>query len=47
MEAQGTLLTNKYAEGYPGRRYYGGCEFVDIVEQLAIDRAKALLVPNL
>ncbi|GGI93057.1 serine hydroxymethyltransferase 2 [Shewanella hanedai] len=42
MEAQGTLLTNKYAEGYPGRRYYGGCEFVDIVEQLAIDRAKAL-----
>lgn len=42
MEAQGTLLTNKYAEGYPGRRYYGGCEFVDIVEQLAIDRAKTL-----
>lgn len=42
MEAQGTSLTNKYAEGYPGRRYYGGCEFVDIVEQLAIDRAKAL-----
>ncbi len=42
MEAQGTLLTNKYAEGYPGKRYYGGCEYVDIVEQLAIDRAKEL-----
>ena len=42
MEAQGTILTNKYAEGYPGRRYYGGCEFVDVVEQLAIDRAKQL-----
>ncbi len=42
MQAQGSLLTNKYAEGYPGRRYYGGCEFVDIVEQLAIDRAKRL-----
>ncbi len=42
MEAQGTALTNKYAEGYPGKRYYGGCEYVDIVEQLAIDRAKAL-----
>ncbi|MDD7804614.1 MAG: serine hydroxymethyltransferase, partial [Endozoicomonas sp. (ex Botrylloides leachii)] len=42
MEAQGSLLTNKYAEGYPGKRYYGGCEHVDIVEQLAIDRAKAL-----
>ena len=40
MEAQGSHLTNKYAEGYPGRRYYGGCEYVDIVEQLAIDRAK-------
>jgi glycine hydroxymethyltransferase len=39
LEAQGTVLTNKYAEGYPGRRYYGGCEFVDVVEQLAIDRA--------
>jgi len=42
MEAQGTQLTNKYAEGYPGKRYYGGCEHVDVVEQLAIDRAKAL-----
>ncbi|KAF3996085.1 serine hydroxymethyltransferase [Glaciimonas immobilis] len=42
MEAQGTQLTNKYAEGYPGKRYYGGCEFVDVVEQLAIDRVKAL-----
>jgi glycine hydroxymethyltransferase len=42
MEAQGTALTNKYAEGYPGKRYYGGCEHVDVVEQLAIDRAKAL-----
>jgi glycine hydroxymethyltransferase len=42
LEAQGSVLTNKYAEGYPGRRYYGGCEFVDIIEQLAIDRAKAL-----
>src|SRR6187397_31970 len=42
LAAQGSLLTNKYAEGYPGKRYYGGCEFVDIVEQLAIDRAKRL-----
>jgi glycine hydroxymethyltransferase len=42
MEAQGSVLTNKYAEGYPGRRWYGGCEFVDVVEQLAIDRAKQL-----
>ncbi|MEO8603209.1 MAG: serine hydroxymethyltransferase, partial [bacterium] len=42
LEAQGSILTNKYAEGYPGRRYYGGCEHVDVVEQLAIDRAKAL-----
>jgi len=42
LECQGSVLTNKYAEGYPGRRYYGGCEFVDIAEQLAIDRAKAI-----
>ncbi|SHI50884.1 serine hydroxymethyltransferase [Propionispora hippei] len=42
MEAQGSVLTNKYAEGYPGRRYYGGCEHVDVIEQLAIDRVKAL-----
>ena len=42
MQAVGSILTNKYAEGYPGRRYYGGCEFVDVVEQLAIDRAKEL-----
>lgn len=40
MEAQGSVLTNKYAEGYPGRRWYGGCENVDVVEQLAIDRLK-------
>ncbi|UTO04854.1 serine hydroxymethyltransferase [Moraxella sp. FZLJ2107] len=42
MEAQGTALTNKYAEGYPGKRYYGGCEHVDVIEQIAIDRAKEL-----
>ena len=42
MAAQGSQLTNKYAEGYPGKRYYGGCEFVDIAEQLAIDRVKRL-----
>src|SRR3954470_2075864 len=42
LEAQGSVATNKYAEGYPGRRYYGGCEHVDVIEQLAIDRAKAL-----
>src|SRR5512135_388515 len=42
LEAQGSVLTNKYAEGYPGRRYYGGCEYVDVAEELAIDRAKRL-----
>src|SRR5512138_3678973 len=42
LEAVGSVLTNKYAEGYPGKRYYGGCEEVDVAEQLAIDRAKAL-----
>src|SRR5574340_1317961 len=42
LEAQGSVMTNKYAEGYPGRRYYGGCEFVDIVERLAIERSKQL-----
>src|SRR5450432_58944 len=42
LEAAGSVLTNKYAERYPGKRYYGGCEFADVVEQLAIDRAKAL-----
>ena len=42
MEAQGSVLTNKYAEGYPGKRYYGGCEIVDVVEDLARDRAKEL-----
>ena len=42
MLAMGSILTNKYAEGYPGKRYYGGCQYVDIVEQLAIDRAKEL-----
>ncbi len=42
MEATGSVLTNKYAEGYPGKRYYGGCQVVDQIEQLAIDRAKAL-----
>jgi glycine hydroxymethyltransferase len=42
LEATGSVLTNKYAEGYPGRRYYGGCEYADQVETLAIERAKAL-----
>src|SRR5210317_919835 len=42
LEAQGSILTNKYAEGYPAKRYYGGCEFVDVVERLAIERAKKL-----
>ena len=46
LEAQGSVLTNKYAEGYPGRRYYGGCEFVDVAEALAIDRAKKLFACN-
>ncbi|OFW77111.1 MAG: hypothetical protein A2201_03610 [Alicyclobacillus sp. RIFOXYA1_FULL_53_8] len=42
MQAMGTVLTNKYAEGYPGKRYYGGCEYVDVVEDIARDRAKEL-----
>ena len=46
LEAQGSVLTNKYAEGYPGKRYYGGCEHVDVSENLAIDRAKKLFSCN-
>src|SRR2546430_7397931 len=46
LEAQGSVLTNKYAEGYPGRRYYGGCQFVDIAENIAIERAKKLFGCN-
>lgn len=44
MEVMGSVLTNKYAEGYPGKRYYGGCEFVDEIENLAIERCKKLLI---
>ncbi len=47
MEAAGSILTNKYAEGYPGKRYYGGCEVVDQIEQIAIDRAKVFSVLNM
>ena len=46
MAAQGSQLTNKYAEGYPGKRYYGGCEFVDVAERIALDRVKALFTPK-
>ena len=46
LEAQGSIMTNKYAEGYPGKRYYGGCQFVDIAEELAIERAKKLFGVN-
>ena len=47
MQAQGSQLTNKYAEGYPGKRYYGGCEFVDVAEQLEMDRVKAVSYTHL
>lgn len=43
MEAQGSVMTNKYAEGYPGRRYYGGCDYVDVTETIAIERAKSII----
>ena len=46
LQAQGSVLTNKYAEGYPGKRYYGGCQFVDVAETLAIERAKSCLAVN-
>src|SRR3990172_7054206 len=46
LEAQGSIFTNKYAEGYPGKRYYGGCEYADIVENLAIERAKKIFGPD-
>ena len=46
MAAMGSVLTNKYAEGYPGKRYYGGCEYVDVVETIAIERAKKLFADN-
>ena len=46
LEAQGSIMTNKYAEGYPGKRYYGGCQFVDVAENLAIERAKQLFGAN-
>ncbi len=47
LAAQGSVLTNKYAEGYPGRRYYGGCQYIDIVENLAINRLKNYLGPSM
>lgn len=47
LEAMGSILTNKYAEGYPCKRYYGGCEYVDIVEKIAIDRAQRLFLQNM
>ena len=47
LEAMGSVMTNKYAEGYPGKRYYGGCEFVDVVEETAIERLTNYLVPNM
>src|SRR5271170_5467889 len=46
LQAQGSVLTNKYAEGYPGKRYYGGCEYVDVAEKLAIDRAEQLFAAD-